>query len=63
MLAAVGCWRSEGGRAPGVDRSSEAYPLRELYDGESENPGEDGAVEAGDIHKEGGIPAWVRSAW
>jgi hypothetical protein len=61
MRAAVGCWCIEGGRAPVVGRSSEAYPFKELYDIESENPGEDGAVEAGDIHKEGGRPWWVRS--
>ena len=60
---AVGCWCREGWRAPAVERSSEAYPFKELYDIESENPGEDGAVEAGDIHKEGGIARWVRSAW
>lgn len=61
MLGGAGCWWIEGGRALGVDRSSEAYPFKELYDIESENPGEDGAVEAGDIHKEGGTPTWVRS--
>lgn len=61
MLAAVGCWWSEGGSGPVTERSSEAYPFKELYDIDSENPGEDGAVDAGDIHKEGGIPTWARS--
>jgi hypothetical protein len=51
---------TDSGRRCGGSATWERVPLSGVY-GVSEKLGEEGVVEAGDIHNEGGIPTCERS--